>query len=62
MRALGSFLIVLVQAENGFEGFMTIETNIIVDGHENLPWGIIFRELYASGERAETGYRVGAIV
>jgi hypothetical protein len=37
MRALGNFLVVLVQAENGFERLMTIEANIIVDGHENLP-------------------------
>jgi len=37
MRALGSFLIVLIQAENSFEGLMTIEANIIVDGHEILP-------------------------
>ena len=37
MRALGSFLIVLIQAENSFEGLMAIEANIIVDGHENLP-------------------------
>ena len=47
MRALGSFLIVLIQAENSFEGFMTIEANIIVDGHENLPRENPLKELYA---------------
>jgi hypothetical protein len=30
MRALGIFLVGLVQGQNGFEGLMTIEANIIV--------------------------------
>jgi hypothetical protein len=40
MRALRSFFIVLVQGKNGFEGLMTIETNVIVYGHGHLPWEI----------------------
>jgi hypothetical protein len=35
--AFGILLIVLVQGQSCFEGFMTIETNIIVDGHGDLP-------------------------
>jgi hypothetical protein len=38
MRALRIFLVVFVQAENSFEGLMTIEANIIVNGHGDLPW------------------------
>lgn len=40
MRALGSFLIVLIQRKNGFKGLVAIEANVIVNGHENLPWKI----------------------
>jgi hypothetical protein len=32
-------MIVLVQGEDGFEGFMAIQANIIVNGHGNLPAG-----------------------
>jgi hypothetical protein len=39
MRTLGSFFIVFVQGQNRFEGLMTIQANIIVEGHGNLPWG-----------------------
>ena len=60
MWALGSFFIVLVQAENGFEGFMTIEANIIVDGHENLPWGILSENCTPCRDRAETGISCAA--
>jgi hypothetical protein len=37
MRTLRSFLVVLVQGKNRFEGLVTIEANIIVDGHGDLP-------------------------
>jgi hypothetical protein len=47
MWALGSFFIVLIQGENGFKGLVTIEANVIVDGHENLPWEMGLGELYA---------------
>ena len=40
-------LLVLVQGKNCFEGLMTLEANIIVDGHDDLPRGILMRELYA---------------
>jgi hypothetical protein len=43
MRALGVFVVVLVQGKNGFEGLMTIEANVIVNGHGNLPWDITGR-------------------
>jgi hypothetical protein len=33
MRAPGIFFIVLVQGKNGFKGLMTIEANVIVNGH-----------------------------
>jgi hypothetical protein len=45
MRALGIFMIVLGQSENGFERLMTIEANVIVNGHGNLPWGMLIGEL-----------------
>jgi hypothetical protein len=38
MRALGIFLVVLVQGKNGLEGLVAIQTNVIVNGHGDLPW------------------------
>ena len=46
-HARGRPLLVLVQGKNCFEGLMTLEANIIVDGHDDLPRGILMRELYA---------------
>ena len=37
MRALGNFFVVLVQGKNRFKGVMTIEANVIVNGHGDLP-------------------------
>lgn len=37
MRALRNVFVVFVQGENRFKRFMTIEANIIVNGHGNLP-------------------------
>ena len=39
MRALGIFLAVLGQAQSGFEGLMTSETNIVIYGHGEPPGG-----------------------
>jgi hypothetical protein len=39
MRALGIFLVVLGQAQSGFEGLMTSETNIVIYGHGEPPVG-----------------------
>jgi hypothetical protein len=44
MRAFGILLVVLVQAKNCFEGFMTIEANIIVNGHGEPPVGNAYRK------------------
>ncbi len=38
MGTLGCFFVVLVQRKNDFEGLVTIEANIIVNGHGTLPW------------------------
>jgi hypothetical protein len=38
VRALRSFLVVFVQGQNNFEGLMTIEANVIINGHGDLPW------------------------
>jgi hypothetical protein len=37
LRTLWNVIVVLVQAQDQFEGFIAIEANIIVDGHGNLP-------------------------
>jgi hypothetical protein len=37
MRALRICLVVLAQGQDGFEGFVTIEANVIIDGPEDLP-------------------------
>jgi hypothetical protein len=37
MRTFRSVFVVLVEGENNFERFVTIEADIIVDGHGNLP-------------------------
>ena len=49
MRTVGIFLVVLVQSKNDFEGLMTIEANIIVDGHGDPPVDTS-TELYAYGK------------
>lgn len=46
MWALRIFLIVLAQGKNGFEGFMAIQANIIVNGHTDLPCNALAK-LYA---------------
>ena len=47
MRTLGVLLVVFIQTQNGFKGFMAIEADIIVDGHRGPPVGVPLRELYA---------------
>lgn len=37
VRALGIFLVVLIQGENQLERLMAIEADIVVNGHGNLP-------------------------
>ena len=39
MRTFRIFLVVLVQRENCFEGFMAIKANIIINGHGIPPVG-----------------------
>jgi hypothetical protein len=53
MRALGNFLIVLIQGKNCFEGFVTIEANVIVYGHGDLPW-----EAFAGIVRPPVGWMI----
>ena len=38
MWTLGMFFFVLIQGKNSFEGLVTIEADIIVNGHGDLPW------------------------
>jgi hypothetical protein len=39
MGALGILVVVFVQGENGLKSFMTIEANVIVNGHGKPPVG-----------------------
>lgn len=45
MRTLGILMIVLVQGQDSFEGLMTVETNIVINGHWGPPVEVLLREL-----------------